>query len=778
MSITILSKPYDGLGTLPKINPVYNGLGFAVSSNMNKAPNFKYVAEIFINGAKVGQLSHNPDITNGNIGIFDIGRIVENYISYNLNWNIKTTTAAANSLVGYHIEFGELFSRIGTVKNVQNSLGNARIETTTPHGLVTGDRVLIQGSLYPQYNGYFYVASYITPTAFKINYPYITGNIGTNMTFISGESVNQFTSYVGADGQYYVRLKVKANTTFQIGDIIMIAMDTTYNDAAVSWLKKYENIDWTVVKTSSYTSYSYIDTNIPFQSALSSLFLGSVVSRGNFFKRNLFSTKNDNAQAFNGVEQYETWTDWTPYPYIFTRSEFEPVPDPYGQLGRFLTKRPRTEIKVCFSDYMVLSAFGKNNFYNTPSANMSTLYIIETWSTPAPPAMPTEVLLYSGKTTFRLPGGTPAGALALGKEWTAGSKLTLFGWYWNGSAYVAIHTNCYIGEVLLNGNDLLISIVDGYGGGPEQWFITATGTYVFSGYQASFVLDPTRQWNATMKIKITYNTMGGHAMRNEAPAGPKNLEALYEFSNKRVYKYMIYHVKLVSGQRWYNYEKFSEIMSFNLDCNCSKFKKHTLMWMNDLGGWDFYYFNLKSDIVREIERTQFHKHLKSYNSTTGYKYGGGDRGRTTYNTSSVDNTTVRSGYLTQGELDWMSNLLESPEVYWIKNTTKNDTVGGVWTNNIPVDKLIPVNIVDSKFDLWNKTNVNSDTGTLYIYELTFQPALNRGVQRGGATTLPTGAPAPVIVNPGVVPNGPWSPATGYDDWRTSRNNWNYFYNRS
>lgn len=775
MSITILSRPYDGLGTLPKINPVYNGLGFAVSSNNNKSPNFKYIAEVFINGTKVGQLSHNPDITNGNIGIFDIGRIVENYISYNLNWNIKTTTAAGNSLVDYHIEFGEEFSRIGNVKNVQNSLGKARIETMTPHGLETNDRVQIQGSLYTGYNGYS-IVKYITPTAFSLNGGFITSNVGSDMYFVSGESILQFMSYVGADSKQYVRLKVKANTGFNIGNIITVALDGAYS----SWIGAYENVDWTVVKTTPYSSYSYIDTNIPFQTTIPSNYTGSVISRGNFFKRNLLSTKNDLAKAFNGVEQYETWTDWTPYPYIFTRSEFEPVPDPYGQLGKFLTKRPRTETKVCFSDYMVLSAFGKNNFYNTPASNMSTYYIIETLSTPAPPAMPTEILLYGGRTTFRLPGGTPAGAIALAKEWTAGSLLTLFGWYWNGSAYVAIHTNCYIATVLGNGNDLLISVIGGYGGTPEQWFITATGTFVFAGWSSSLVLDPTRQWNATMKVKTSYNKMGGHAMRNEGPAGPKNLEALYEFANKRVYKYMIYHVKAVSSQEWYNYEKFSEIMTFTLDCKCSKFKKHTLMWLNDLGGWDFYYFNLKSDIEREIDRSQFHRHLKSYSTGNGYRYNGGDRGRTTYNTTSNDKITVRSEYLTQGELDWMANLLESPEVYWIKNTTKNDTVAGVWTNNIPVDKLIPVNITNSSFELFNKTNVNKDTGTLYIYDLTFQAALNRGVQRGGATSLPVaGATTPVIVNPGVTPNGPWSPNIGgYDDWRSSRNNWDYFYNRS
>jgi len=734
MSITILSKPYDGLGTLPKLNPVYNGLGFGVTSNMKQVPNFKYIAEIFINGGKIGQLTHNPDISNNNMGIFDIGRIVENFISYNLNWDIKTPTVAPNSLVGYHVEFGEEYSRIVNIKSVTSYgglapwAGKIRVETTQPHNLKDYDRVLVQASLISSYNGFKQV-KYNSPTSFVIDEPFTSNAIGSNMYVVSGEKINQFMSYVGADGQNYVRLKVKGNTSFSIGNTININLD-----AGTSWITNYQNMDWTVVKTTITTTYSYVDTNIPFQSTISSAYTGSVISRGNFFNKNLMSTKNDYAMAFNGVEQYDTWMDWTPSPYLMTTSS-----------GKFLTKRPRKEIDVCYSDYFTLSEFGKTNWTGA-TVPSTTSYIVETWSD------------LKDKNTKSVIGIGTLGLSMFVKiannmliDWTAGSYLNITGWYLSGSTYIPIHTSCRINYNGLSGSDTVLYIIDDNGTQPK-WY-DDNGTLIFTGYNAAMVIDGSRLWSVVSTKKVVFNKFTPPNDRNEANAGPKNLN-LYEINNKQCYKYFVYHIKATTNS-WPLYEKRSETFTFNIDCTCSKFKKHTLMWLNDLGGWDFYYFDLKSDIVREIERAQFHRHLKSYQQTGGYKYQQGDRGRTTYNTTSIDSTTVRTGYLTQDELNWMSNLLESPEVYWINNTT--NSLGQA------VDKIIPVNITDSKFDLWNKNNRNGDTGTLYIYELTFKSALNRGVQRGGTTRLPYGSTT--VVNPGTTPNGPWSPWVG---WRTSR----------
>jgi len=745
MSITILSRPYDDLGpVLPKLNPVYNGLGFAVTSNKNKSANFKYVAEIFVNGGKVGQLSHNPDISNNNIGIFDIGRIVENFVSYNLNWNNTTLAKAPNSLVGYHVEFGEEFSRVGDVKSVQSGLGGlVRIETTVPHNLEDGSRVLIQGSLIEAYNGYKTI-KYNSITSFLlIGSTFTSSNIGGNMYFLSGEPINQFLSYIGADGQNYVRIKTKGNTSFQIGNTINIQLDST---SWVSWLTNYQNMDWTIVKMTISTTYSYLDTNIPWQGSVPSTYTGSVVSRNNFFVRNSISTKNDKAMAFNGVEQYDTWLDWNPTPYMLTSAT-----------GKFLTKRPRKDISVCYTDYMVLSQFGRTNFTGSTTPDQ-TYYVVETWSVPPSP----RGIVSIGNSAFGMYVVMDGLVQA---DWTAGSYIRIDGFYTSGPNKIAIYTECRIASTNTAAGQTIVSLING-DGTPPNWYNTSTGAFVFSGYDAAMYINiPANPWTITGIKKVKYNKVLALTDRNEGPAGPKNL-SYAEINDKTCYKYFVYHVKYdpLTADQWWVWQKRSETFTFNIDCSCSKFKKYTLMWLNDLGGWDFYYFNLKSDIEREIERTQFHKHLKSYKSvgSTGYKYTQGERGRTTYNTTSIDSFTVRTNYLSREELEWMSNLMESPEVYWINNTKNllgQDT-----------DKIIPVNITNGSFDLFNKTNVNSDTGTLYIYEFTFQSALNRGVQRGGATSLPSGSSGPVVVNPTTPPNGPWLNKYGwsYADWKVQR----------
>lgn len=737
MSITILTKPYDGLGTLPKLNPVYNGLGFTVQSTMKQVANFKYIADVFINGGKVAQLAHNPDISNNNIGIFDVGRIVENYISYNLNWNITTPTAAYNSLLGYHIEFGEEYSRIVNVRKVDPSYGIVRVETTTPHNLKTGDRVLVQGSLIPEYNG-FKEVTYNSITSFKLNTPFTWYGVGGSMYIISGEKINQFQSYVGADGRSYVRLKVKANSSFSIGNIININLDAGFT----SWIANYQNMDWTVVKTTITTAYSYIDTNIPFQSTISSTFTGSVVSRSNFLIRNLMSTKNDNSQAFNGVEQYDTWLDWTPYPYMFTRGATSSLP-----LGKFLTKRPRKEINVCYTDYLVLSELGKNNWGSTNT--ISTQYIVETWSVPPGPQSVIAIGA-PGNMYINFSGNQTA-------DWTPGSYVNITGWAFLGGLYFPIHTTTRILSNGMTGTNTIIYLMDA-DGTPAKWY-NNSGTLIFTGYSSAMTIGGTHTWDALSTKKVIFNKLTPPIDRNEAPAGPKNLN-LTEINNKTCYKYFVYHIKSTNNA-WVTYDKHSETWAFNIDCACRKFKKYTLFWLNDLGGWDFYYFNLKSDIVREVERTQYHRHLKSNQPTAGFKYKQGDRGRTTFNTTSLDTITVRTEYLTQDELKWMANLLESPEVYWIDNTI--NSLGN------PVDKIIPVNLKESSFDLWNKNNLNGDTGTLYIYEIAFESALNRGVQRGGTTALPSGTPT--IVNPGTTPNGPWGP---WKDYKPARDAWTGF----
>ena len=84
--------------------------------------------------------------------------------------------------------------------------------------------------------------------------------------------------------------------------------------------------------------------------------------------------------------------------------------------------------------------------------------------------------------------------------------------------------------------------------------------------------------------------------------------------------------------------------------------------------------------------------------------------------------TMRKRYLTQDELDWISYIYESPEVYMVLETkTEYEATATV--------KTVPLNITNTEVELYNKRNVN-DRGTLYQYTIVAEAANERTIQRG------------------------------------------------
>jgi hypothetical protein len=71
--------------------------------------------------------------------------------------------------------------------------------------------------------------------------------------------------------------------------------------------------------------------------------------------------------------------------------------------------------------------------------------------------------------------------------------------------------------------------------------------------------------------------------------------------------------------------------------------------------------------------------------------------------------------LNQEELDWLNNIYESPEVYYIDDANS---------------KIYPVTIMNTTVDQPNKKN-RGDAGPLYIYEAELQLAHSRTTQNGG-----------------------------------------------
>lgn len=92
--------------------------------------------------------------------------------------------------------------------------------------------------------------------------------------------------------------------------------------------------------------------------------------------------------------------------------------------------------------------------------------------------------------------------------------------------------------------------------------------------------------------------------------------------------------------------------------NCSPYTNVRIMFLNRLGGYDYYNFNYDSKIVTNINRT-------TYNKTLAYNYQIGDRGRTVLTIDAEDQVTVNTDFISEYDYAWLKELITSPEVFVI-----------------------------------------------------------------------------------------------------------------
>jgi len=183
--------------------------------------------------------------------------------------------------------------------------------------------------------------------------------------------------------------------------------------------------------------------------------------------------------------------------------------------------------------------------------------------------------------------------------------------------------------------------------------------------------------------------------------GRENLDTYLDFTNATYYTV---HIEDSLGTQ------ISEQITYLIDTECYRFTQKRLMWLNRLGGWDFFTFNLRSDKTIDINRNEYKRNLRSYDSSTDlYNYSMGDRGRTTYIVEASETETCFSNWIRDDEMSWMEELYTSPEVYLIEDTTN----------------MLPINITDDSVTLGKAENYG-----LVSYTITFKHSNDRVIQRG------------------------------------------------
>ena len=128
----------------------------------------------------------------------------------------------------------------------------------------------------------------------------------------------------------------------------------------------------------------------------------------------------------------------------------------------------------------------------------------------------------------------------------------------------------------------------------------------------------------------------------------------------------------------------TELMWFKIECECTWETPYRLCFLNKLGGYDFFNFNWNSKKTSSYKKTDYERKMWEWNNTgTAILYNSKSRGKTQYSTIITDKLQLTSGWLTEDESTWLEELIASPDVYIINNTT---------------GQLTAVTVTDSQYD--------------------------------------------------------------------------------
>lgn len=338
LSIYIQNTPAKALTY--KMYPVYNGLPFIVTTNRVKRTNFKYIAEVFVAGTKVTTLKHNKDISANNSGIFDIGRVVENFVTTTpASFNTYGFAGNVEEYKSYQIKFGGEYERYLSFYQIINYGGFARIYfQNSDHDLRVGDTVTIQNASNSNYNGTWNITISST-NSIVINKSYV----GTaNGLAIEGERFYDNAYYLNPALGAYVAFSIPNTrpTRINVGDTVVIKQDVGATFAGY-------NGEWLVIdkKQVIYGGIQYTDV------VINSPYLGNTgVQGGSIYskaKYNFTGTTTSTLEyAWDAALQYEDINQWNPTAYAMNLTN----------KGKFLTNAPISQY-IRSNESMTITSF-------------------------------------------------------------------------------------------------------------------------------------------------------------------------------------------------------------------------------------------------------------------------------------------------------------------------------------------------------------------------------------------------------------------------------------
>lgn len=192
---------------------------------------------------------------------------------------------------------------------------------------------------------------------------------------------------------------------------------------------------------------------------------------------------------------------------------------------------------------------------------------------------------------------------------------------------------------------------------------------------------------------------GNRFRRLDLGVGPQNIEDQFgtgfiDFSTGICAYYL---VRIVRGVSRLSIEK-----RYNLKSHCLEdiqgfynYQPLTFIWLNRLGGWDYFTFIKDNKKTTTIERTNWQRTLP-IDYTYGQIYRQANRGTSNLSTFAEETYEVKSDWINDNESIFLENLFTSPEVYIIINGTYSGGDPNVYQDF--TGRIQPINIISTSYE--------------------------------------------------------------------------------
>jgi hypothetical protein len=147
---------------------------------------------------------------------------------------------------------------------------------------------------------------------------------------------------------------------------------------------------------------------------------------------------------------------------------------------------------------------------------------------------------------------------------------------------------------------------------------------------------------------------------NHLPLLPGNIEDVFGLQST-------WHHYLINFRKSGGTAAARSIAVFKADDEC-RFEKIRLGWTNSRGGWDYFNFTKRSEESYSVERKRYRKVVGNYGTaddSIAFGFNTYDRGLTERSPFVEKMMRIRTDYLTEGQFEYLKNLIYSESVYMI-----------------------------------------------------------------------------------------------------------------